>query len=125
MVFSSDHPEIASVSSDGRVTGLAEGEAKITAACGTFSDTLTVLVVENDETAVARVVARIEALTETSKTADIISAHWAYASLSDEQLALIEAEDQERLYTKVETLLNSRLNAALTDGTFASKRKKP
>ena len=44
IVFSSDNETVATVSGDGTVTGIAEGEATITASCGNLSDTCHVTV---------------------------------------------------------------------------------
>lgn len=114
--FSSDHPEIASVTSDGRVSGLAQGEAKITVTYGALSDTCTVFVAKDDAAAVSGVVSRIEALTEASKTAELVQAQWTFASLTEEQMALLKTEEQDRLQKKVESLIENRISAVLTEG---------
>ncbi len=46
VVFSSDNSEIATVSSDGVVKGIKEGQSKITVSAGTYSETIDVTVVK-------------------------------------------------------------------------------
>lgn len=72
--------------------------------------------------AVACVISRIEALTERSGTIDVVRAQCAFASLTAEQLKLIEAGEQDRLLRKIETLLGARLTSVLAQGETLTRK---